>query len=105
MELNPFILQNNQVVETLAAESGLPIELLATHFQDSTTIIGRLRNILLQKAQNNGFSLAGIDFKKIIGDRASSRVDKEAKEIEEAISEDKYITLFKTKAFFTGNKT
>ncbi|OGG32680.1 hypothetical protein A3I51_06225 [Candidatus Gottesmanbacteria bacterium RIFCSPLOWO2_02_FULL_38_8] len=51
--------QNNQVVETLAAESGLPIELLATHFQDSTTIIGRLRNILLQKAQNNGFSLEG----------------------------------------------
>src|SRR3989344_3149838 len=62
---------------------------------------------IIQRSSLYGISakITGIDFKKIIGDRASSRVDKEAKEIEEAISEDKYITLFKTKAFFTGNKT
>jgi len=45
-----------------------------------------------------------VDFKKIT-QRASKIVDKDAKNIEEAIREDKHTTLFKTQAKFTGYKT
>src|SRR3989344_6026067 len=46
----------------------------------------------------------GVDFKKIISDRASKRVDSEAKEIEESLRSDDYTTLFKTNGVFVGNK-
>src|SRR3989338_4607818 len=48
--------------------------------------------------------ISSIDFKKITA-RASSIVDKDAKEIEEGIIEDKNTTLFKTEAKFIADKT
>ena len=48
--------------------------------------------------------ISSIDFRKITS-RASNLVDKEAKEIEEAIIEDKNTTLFKTGAKFVSYKT
>ncbi|MBI3027088.1 dihydrolipoyl dehydrogenase [Candidatus Woesearchaeota archaeon] len=48
--------------------------------------------------------ISSIDLKKITA-RASSIVDKDAKEIEEAIIEDKNTTLFKTEAKFIGDRT
>src|SRR3989338_6709017 len=59
---------------------------------------------LIQRSSLYGISskITGINFKKIINDRASKRVDSEAKEIEEAIVEDKYMTLFKERAQFVG---
>ena len=45
-----------------------------------------------------------IDFKKVT-DRASNTVDKDAKDIEKAIKEDKNTTLFKTEGKFIGYKT
>src|SRR3989344_596055 len=45
-----------------------------------------------------------VDFKKITS-RASNLVDKEAREIEETIIEDKNTTLFKTEAKFIGDRT
>lgn len=48
--------------------------------------------------------ISSIDFKKIIS-RASNIVDKEAKEIEESIIEDKNTTLFKTEARFISERT
>lgn len=47
--------------------------------------------------------ISSIDFKKIIS-RASNIVDKDAKEIEEGIKEDKNTTLFKTEAEFIGDR-
>lgn len=48
--------------------------------------------------------ISSIDFKKITS-RASKLVDKDAKEIEEAITEDRNTTLFKTEAKFVGERT
>ncbi|MBI2558775.1 dihydrolipoyl dehydrogenase [Candidatus Woesearchaeota archaeon] len=48
--------------------------------------------------------ISSIDFRKITG-RASGIVDKEAKEIEEAIKNDKNTTLFKTEAKFISERT
>src|SRR3989338_7718677 len=48
--------------------------------------------------------ISSIDFKKITL-RASNLVDKESREIEEAIIEDKNTTLFKTEAKFIGDRT
>jgi len=48
--------------------------------------------------------ISSIDFKRITS-RASNLVDKEAREIEEAIIEDKNTTLFKIEAKFVGERT
>ncbi|MBI2101042.1 dihydrolipoyl dehydrogenase [Candidatus Woesearchaeota archaeon] len=48
--------------------------------------------------------ISSIDFKKITG-RASKIVDKDAKEIEEAIIQDKNTTLFKVEAKFIAERT
>ena len=48
--------------------------------------------------------ISSIDFKKITG-RASSIVDKDAKEIEQGIREDKNTTLFKVEAKFIAERT
>ena len=48
--------------------------------------------------------ISSVDFKKITS-RASSIVDKDAKEIEQAIIEDKHTTLFKTEAKFISERT
>lgn len=48
--------------------------------------------------------ISSIDFRKITG-RASNIVDKDAKEIEEAIIEDKNTTLFKVEAKFIAERT
>ena len=48
--------------------------------------------------------ISSVDFKKITS-RASNIVDKDAKEIEDAIIEDKNTTLFKAEAKFIGERT
>lgn len=61
---------------------------------------------IIKKGKNFGINakISSINFKKITS-RASNIVDKEAKEIEEAIIEDKNTTLFKAEAKFIGEKS
>ena len=61
---------------------------------------------IIKKGKNFGINsrISSIDFKKITS-RASNIVDKDAKEIEEAIIEDKNTTLFKTEAKFISYRT
>lgn len=61
---------------------------------------------IIRKGKNFGINskIFSINFEKITG-RASSIVDKEAKEIESAIIEDKNTTLFKTEAKFIAERT
>src|SRR3989338_1166191 len=56
------------------------------------------------KAFGINSKITSVDFKKITS-RASGIVDKDAKEIEEGIKEDKNTTLFKTEAKFIGERT
>ena len=60
----------------------------------------------IRKSKQFGINsrILSIDFKKIIA-RASNIVDKDAKEIEEGIREDKNTTLFKTEARFIAERT
>ena len=60
----------------------------------------------IKKSKSFGINskISSVDFKKITS-RASNLVDKEAREIEEAIIEDKNTTLFKTEAKFIAERT
>jgi len=60
----------------------------------------------IKKSENFGISsrISSIDFKKITS-RASNIVDKDAKEIEERIKEDKNTTLFRVEAKFIAERT
>src|SRR3989344_2308272 len=60
----------------------------------------------IRKSKNFGINskISSVDFAKITS-RASNLVDKEAKEIEEAINKDKNTTLFKVEAKFIGERT
>ncbi len=68
------------------------------HSADVAEIIGK------SKLFGINSKISSIDFKKITS-RASNLVDKEAREIEEAIIEDKNTTLFKTEAKFIAERT
>ena len=61
---------------------------------------------IIKKGRDFGINakISSINFKKITS-RASSIVDKDAREIEEAIIEDKNTTLFKAEAKFTAERT
>lgn len=61
---------------------------------------------IIKKGRNFGLNskISSINFKKITS-RASNIVDKDAKDIEEAIIEDKNTTLFKTEAKFIAERT
>ena len=60
----------------------------------------------IRKSKDFGINskINSIDFRKITA-RASNIVDKDAKEIEEGIRDDKNTTLFKAEAKFIGNRT
>ena len=61
---------------------------------------------IIKKSKSFGINskISSIDFAKITG-RASKIVDKDAKEIEEGIKEDKNTTLFKVGAKFVAERT